>query len=138
MEDINLVTHPLAMNLSNESQSYHMPDRRKLALPCLDGWSFEPVENIRYLEAQGSYTQLHLQQGRSILVSRNLAALEVQIADPVAFVRIHRSFILHLAFLKSYIKTKSPTLVLDDGTSLPLSVSRKSLFLEAMQHFFRF
>lgn len=113
-------------------------DQRKLALPILEGWSFEPIDRIRYLEAQGSYTLLHLTDGSSILVSRNLAALEVQIGDPISFVRIHRSYILHLSFLRKYVKTKSPTLILDDGTSLPLSVQRKSTFLEAMQHFFRF
>ncbi len=126
------------MNTTLESPENLVPDQRKLALPILEGWLFEPVKNVRYLEAQGSYTMLHLQSGSSILVSRNLAALEVQINDPIAFVRIHRSFILHLTFLRKYIKTKSPTLLLDDGTSLPLSVSRKSAFMEAMQHFFRF
>lgn len=126
------------MNNTSESHTKRSSDQRKLALPNLEGWFFEPVENIRYLEAQGSYTMLHLQKGSPILVSRNLAALEIQIGDPVSFVRIHRSFILHLAFLRTYIKTKSPTLVLDDGTSLPLSLSRKSGFMEAMQHFFRF
>lgn len=138
VEDVNLVLHPQAMNTTLLSPENRLPDQRKLALPILEGWLFEPIENVRYLEAQGSYTLLHLQKGPSILVSRNLAALEVQIDDPIAFVRIHRSFVLHLAFLRRYIKTKSPTLVLDDGTSLPLSLTRKSAFVEALQHFFRF
>lgn len=126
------------MEESYQSPQPLLTDQRKLALPILEGWSFEPIHRIRYLEAQGSYTLLHLTEGSPILVSRNLAALEVQIGDPIAFVRIHRSYILHLSFLRKYVKTKSPTLILDDGTSLPLSVQRKSTFVEAMQHFFRF
>ena len=99
---------------------------------------FLPTDSIRYLEAQGSYTLLHVCNGQQVLVSRNLAALAVQIDDPVSFVRIHRSYIVHLAFLKKFIKTKSPTLQLDDGTSLPLSLQRKGEVMDAMQQYFRF
>lgn len=99
---------------------------------------FLPTDSIRYLEAQGSYTLLHLSNGQQVLVSRNLAALAIQIDDPVSFVRIHRSYIVHLAFLEKFVKTKSPTLQLDDGTALPLSLQRKEEVLEAMQQFFRF
>ncbi|MCB0695081.1 MAG: LytTR family transcriptional regulator [Lewinellaceae bacterium] len=126
------------MNAQPLSPAIAWPDHRKLALPILEGWMFLPTDSIRYLEAQGSYTLLHLSNGQQVLVSRNLAALAVQIDDPVSFVRIHRSYIVHLAFLEKFVKTKSPTLQLDDGTALPLSLQRKEEVLEAMQQFFRF
>jgi two-component system LytT family response regulator len=80
-----------------------------------------PVDAIHYAEAQDDYVcvvtkdQKHLKQ-------QTLAELEGSL-DPGRFVRIHRSFLLNVAYLakiEAYTKD-SRTAVLRSGAELPVS-----------------
>lgn len=75
------------------------------ALPRVDELAVLPVEaagrsryvrreDVRFVEAHGDYVRLHLPEG-SHLVRIPLSRLEEH-WDPHSFVRVHRSFLLHL------------------------------------------
>lgn len=75
------------------------------ALPRVDELAVLPVEaaghsryvrreDVRFVEAHGDYVRLHLPEG-SHLVRIPLSRLEEH-WDPYSFVRVHRSFLLHL------------------------------------------
>jgi two-component system LytT family response regulator len=113
-------------------------DGRKLAIPIQEGWLFESIDHIRYLEAEGNYTCLHFADGRRTLVSRNLMAMEQQLAAPYQFFRIHRSYVINLNYLAKFLKTRQPILLLDDDTRLPLAQERRAAFDEALMLWCRF
>ncbi|MDD8018762.1 MAG: response regulator [Bacteroidota bacterium] len=82
-----------------------------------------PVEKIDYIEAQDDYVAFHV-DGKSYLKMQRLSTLEF-LLDKRRFVRIHRSYILHLdrlAKIELYAKD-SRTAILKDGTKLPVSRS---------------
>ena len=56
------------------------------------------VETIECLEAQGDYLAV-LAQGRTYLKPQRISEAEEQL-DPKTFLRVHRSFIINLAFLQ--------------------------------------
>lgn len=56
--------------------------------------------DILYVEASGSYSTLHLRGGRSMTVSFNLSYVEDRL-PPGDFVRIHRSFIVNMAHVRT-------------------------------------
>ena len=79
------------------------------------------VEHIDYVEAQDDYVLFH-SGGKKYMKHETLANLETQL-DAKRFVRIHRSYLLHierLSRVEPYAKD-SRVAILQDGTKLPVS-----------------
>lgn len=107
----------------------------KVVLPTMEGLCFEKIKHILYLEANGNYTTLHLQDKRQILVCKTLR--EVELMLPVAaFVRIHRSHTIHLRFIKKYLRGKGGHVILQNGITLAVSAGQKECFMDALKRFF--
>ena len=79
------------------------------------------LESIDYVEAQDDYILVHTGE-KSFMKTQSLSELEAQL-DANKFVRIHRSYLLHLAALKSIEKTSkdSHMAVLRSGQQIPVS-----------------
>jgi two-component system, LytTR family, response regulator len=108
---------------------------KKIALPTADGFCFEPIKEITYLEASGNYTIIHFADQRRLLVCRSLGELEGQL-KAFPFVRIHRSHSIHLRHLRQYIRGKGGAVVLGDGVSLAVSAGQKDELLYHIQEYF--
>ena len=82
-----------------------------------------PVNKIDYIEAQDDYINIHA-EGKSTLKTQSLSELETQL-NSNQFVRIHRSYVIRLAALKSIERASkdSHLAVLHNGTQLPISRS---------------
>lgn len=84
-----------------------------------------PVGEVRFIQGAGDYARLHL-AGRTFLVSIPLRDLE-RMLDPACFIRVHRSYLVSRAAVRS-ISTSNHheySLVLDTGQTVPLSRSYK-------------
>ena len=80
-----------------------------------------PVEKLDWIEAQDDYVAIHA-EGKTHLKPQTLAEIAAGL-DPARFVRIHRSYVLHvdrLARLELYSRD-SRVAVLKDGKELPVS-----------------
>ncbi len=80
-----------------------------------------PLAEIDYIEAQDDYICIQW-QGKSVLKTQSLSALESQLDDQV-FVRIHRSYIVRLNAVKAMerISKDAQLAVLFSGAKLPIS-----------------
>ena len=90
------------------------------------GLLFIRQEEILYGQAKGNYTDLFLEDGRQIRVTRQLKEVN-QLLNNEMFIRIHHSHFINLNHLVSYHEEK---VLLDDGSRLTVSKSRKAYFLE--------
>jgi two-component system LytT family response regulator len=80
-----------------------------------------PVDRIDYVEAQDDYVCFKA-NGKDYLKDQTMAAVEASM-DPARFVRIHRSYLLHIdriARVELYAKD-SRVAILRDGRRLPVS-----------------
>lgn len=79
------------------------------------------VREIMYLEASGDYTVLST-KGDQFLSSSGIGKLEEKL-DPEVFIRIHRSTIINLNFLKEIEKHFNGGLIvkMDNGKTFPVS-----------------
>lgn len=109
---------------------------RKVALPTMEGFSFERVHLIVSLEAKGNYTCLHFLDGRQALVCKTLRDMEEQLADSRQFVRIHRSHTINLNHIQKYIKGKGGYVIMETGANINVSSGKKAAFLTAMDAYF--
>lgn len=93
----------------------------KLIVPVSNGFEIISLSSIQYLEAEGSYTSLHLAEKRQLLVSKNLKHFEFVLCNLPMFLRIHRSYIVNIGQIKKITYKNGGELVLENGTELPVS-----------------
>ena len=67
-----------------------------------------------------------------MLVSRTLKEAEDMLSDH-AFLRVHNSHIVNLNAITKYVKGEGGYLVMEDGTTVDVSRSRKELLMEKLQ-----
>ena len=108
----------------------------KLALPTMDGISFETIADIVSLEAKGNYTNIHFIDGRKLLICKTLQGVERLINDRYQFVRVHRSFTVNLNRIKKYFKGKGGYVQMENGLSINVSVGKKQGFMDAVRCYF--
>lgn len=79
------------------------------------------LDKVEYVEAQDDYINIH-SEGRGYLKTQALSELEAQL-DPRQFVRVHRSFLINIAFLQSIERhTKDSQIALmKSGKQVPIS-----------------
>ncbi len=82
-----------------------------------------PHENIVWIEGQINYCMLHLNKGKSIILTKTLKNLEKDLSNST-FIRIHKEYIINRNFIASYSKK---SVLLNDGTQLCMARRRKSV-----------
>ena len=101
------------------------PEKQQLILPTLQGFDVVKTEDIVRLQADGNFTQVYLTDGSKKMVCRFLKHFDDLLENP--FVRVHRSHIINIHFVKSY--HKNGEIILKDGTEIEVSSTYKDHFL---------
>jgi two-component system LytT family response regulator len=85
-----------------------------------------PYDDIVWIEAEDYYVRIHA-RGRRTLVRLSLTSLADEL-DPARFVRVHRSAIVNLAYVRELVPLASgdQRIVLSDGTELRASRTYRS------------
>ncbi|MCC7454236.1 MAG: response regulator transcription factor [Crocinitomix sp.] len=89
-------------------------------------------DEILYIEADGSYSTIYLENKGSIFISKNLADLHKLLPD--CFFRIHHSILVNIKSVKGLNKIDS-VVVLKNGVELQISRRKKANFKVAMLKF---
>jgi two-component system LytT family response regulator len=83
--------------------------------------------DVRWVEGQGDFVKIHLRE-RRLLVRLTMNKVE-SLLDPAQFVRIHKSAIVNLSFVRRVVPmlARSHGMELDDGTALPIGPSYRGV-----------
>jgi len=106
----------------------------KITVAELYGFRIINVNDLMYLEADSSYTILHLSGLDKIVATRSLGEFEKLLDHPMFF-RIHKSAIINLNFLKGYSSYEGNFAELTDGTRISISRRKLNDFREAVSRF---
>lgn len=101
---------------------------KKITIPTQDGFEVLKMKDIIYCKADDNYTELFLENNKKKLVSKTLKYFEDLLREN-GFARIHKSFLVNVAYIASYKKGKGGTIYLLNGKELSVSVSKKATFL---------
>lgn len=104
------------------------PTNQKITIPTQNGFEVIAMKDIIYCKADDNYTELYLNSNKKKLVSKTLKYFENLLKEN-GFARIHKSFLVNVAFIGSYKKGKGGTIYLNNGKELSVSASKKSEFL---------
>lgn len=111
-------------NCAPKVETKHEPQIDKIAIPTLDGTYFYNKSDIIRAEADSNYTELHLTNGKKITSSKTLKEIEVSLTKS-CFIRVHKSHLINLNFIKKYIKGDGGMVILTDDSLIPVSRSHK-------------
>jgi len=106
---------------------------KKIALPQLGGINYVDVESISSLEADGNYTIIHKTDLQKLVISKSLKEFD-DLLDPNIFVRIHKSYIINIHYVKEYSTIEGGVVKMTDGNEWSISRRQIDLFLEKMNH----
>jgi two-component system LytT family response regulator len=101
-------------------------DRRngKIALPDSNQIEFVNPSQIIHCQGENNYTYVFLKDNRKLLISKTLKEFE-ELLDEYGFIRVHRSHLINLNEVKSYVKREGGYLVMSNGASVSISRSKR-------------
>jgi len=97
----------------------------KIVLPTSNGFKFVKI-----------YTEVHIIDEKSVIVSRTLKDFERLLADH-QYVRIHNSHLINLRHIKQFIKSDGGQILMDDESLVPVSRKNKENLMEWINQFMR-
>lgn len=111
-------------------QNFREPkiEKQQVILPTLEGFEVVKMEEIVRLRGNGNFTDIHLSDGSKKMVCRFLKHFDEMLDFP--FMRVHKSHIINLNFVKSYHKSLGGYVTLFDDTEIEISVNYKEEFLK--------
>ena len=101
------------------------PEKQQVILPTLEGFEVVKMEDIVRLRGNGNFTDLYLSDGSKKMVCRFLKHFSDIL--PFPFLRVHKSHIINVSFVKSY--NKGGCIMLQDGSEIEISSTYKDEFL---------
>ncbi len=106
------------------------PEAQQIILPTLEGFEVAKIHDIIRLKGNGNFTDIYFKDGTKKMVCRFLKHFDELLDRP--FIRIHKSHIINLSYIKSYNKGGFVTLM--DNSEIELSATYKTAFLKVFEH----
>lgn len=125
-------TNALMYNLTQVGH----PSAMRLCLPTLKGFIVLKLEEILYCEAERSYTVFHLENGKTVTVSKPLLEYD-QLLKDTSFLRVHKSFLVNMMHVREYQRGEGGVVIMSNGAEIEISRRKKDLFLMKVKEVFR-
>ena len=101
-------------------------EKQQVILPTLEGFEVVKMEQIYRLRGNGNFTDLYLNDGTKKMVCRFLKHFSEIL--PLPFLRVHKSHIINMNYVKSY--NKGGFVTLSDSSEIEVSSTYKEEFLK--------
>jgi two-component system LytT family response regulator len=102
---------------------------KKIVVPLVNGFEIIKLQDILFIKAEGSYAHIHQENGSSLMVSHNLKYYEDLFNGEINFIRVHRSYLVNINFVKRISRNDGTTLVMENNTELPIALDKVDYIL---------
>ncbi len=107
--------------------------KRRLVLKTQESVHIVELDHIIRCEADRNYTSFYLTEGKKILVSKTLKDYETLLSAH-NFLRVQQSHLINLDFVARYDKGNGGSVVMKDGSEVPLSPAKRDLFFKILDN----
>ncbi len=121
--------HALRTNILIDNIRIENKQLQKIILPLLDGFEVVTVKDILHCKANDNFTEFFFVDGSKQLICRTLKFYDELLSD-LDFIRVHKSHLVNLQYIKRYKKGKGGQVILTDNTAVDVSPSRKGELLQ--------
>lgn len=105
-------------------------DKKKITINTDGKLIFLDAELIIFIESDGNYSTIHMEDGQKIVLTKKLKEVNVILPEHYFF-RIHNSYIINLNKIKEFIKNEGYVLM-QSQHKIPVARQRRSDFLEKL------
>lgn len=105
--------------------------KRKIVLKTQESIFVIEIDDIVHCESDKNYTFFYLNDGKKILVSKTLKDYDTMLSN-FSFFRVHQSHLINLNYVDRYDKHDGGSVILKDGSSIPLSPAKKDQFFKRL------
>jgi two-component system LytT family response regulator len=141
IEAVNKVVRKRSQKSNEGSESLRVlmenlrtPSPSRLAIPTSDGMEYLNPREIIRIEADRSYSWFYLNGNRKILVSKHLKEFQELLGER-NFFRSHNSHLINLKYVRKFIRKEGGYIEMIDNSVIPISRSKKEIFLQHMSRF---
>ncbi len=107
--------------------------KRRLVLKTQESVHVVDLDKIIRCEADRNYTSFFLTEGKKILVSKTLKDYETLLSSH-NFLRVQQSHLINLDYVDRYDKGNGGSVVMKDGSEVPLSPAKRDLFFKILEN----
>lgn len=104
---------------------------KKIVLSTFEGMHVVEIDHIIRCESDDYYTRFYFKDNKEMLVSKTLKEYEQLLTDH-NFIRPHKSHLVNIKYIKSYIKADGGHILLTNGVSVPVSRRKKEMVLQVL------
>lgn len=141
-EAVQKARQNIQMGVSNSHSSFQELETNltissfgKVAIPTSEGLNIIQTQKILYIEASGSYSQIHFTDNSdSLLISKRLGEFE-DLLKHQPFFRINRSYFININCIEKYVRGYGGYVVMSDGAAIDVPSKNKNKLLTALEQF---
>ena len=111
-------------------------NHEKIILPSFEGLNMIDLDQIIRCEADDNYTHFFLLNKKRLIVSKTLNSFDKILSD-IHFFRIHNKHLINTRYIKKYVRGKGGYVIMEDGSNVDVSASRKKDFLQYLKEYAR-
>jgi len=134
INDLGNAIEKVGKKLELKKQQTNSAYNKKLTVSTEKGLQVIDTKQIIYIQAEDSYSHIYRYNEDKLFLSKNLKHFS-NILSPAQFVRIHRSFLLNLSFVKSFTRNQQAKIQLIDGRELPVSRRKVKTLIDRLYRF---
>ncbi len=121
-----------ADNRMEAEESASSPDKEYISVRADYKTSLIKISNIVYLESEGEYVRMNLNDGTKVVTLFRLKNMESSLPSDT-FMRVHRSYIVNLKCITGYTKGR---IFLENDDYVPIGENYKEAFLKYVENKF--
>lgn len=116
----------LKENLSNSNSN-------RIAVPSGSSIQFIELDQIQYLKADSSYTEIIFTNTTRLVVSRTLKNFEEILNETTGFFRCHKSYMVNLKYVTGLVKSDGGHLSMSNDITVPISPEKSTELMNAIR-----
>lgn len=116
-----------------ENLKHKESESQRIILSTAEGMHVIDVKNIIRCESDDYYTRFFFRDAKPILVSKTLKEYEELLREH-DFIRPHKSHLVNLRFVKSFMRNDGGYIVLDNGDNIPVSRRKRESIIQILHH----
>jgi len=124
LQGLKTQLHALESNMGQDE-----PSAKKIILRTFDSIHLVMTSDIVCCESDEGYTNFHLVNGHSIIVSNRLKEYDEMLSDQ-GFFRVHKSFLINLSHIKRFDKADGGHVILSNEIKTPVASRKKEQLFE--------
>lgn len=105
---------------------------KRVVLKTTDSIYIANLRDIVRCEADGNYTNIYLQDGKKILMSKSLKEFDDMFSG-AGFFRIHNAHLINLAYLEKVKRSRGGEVMMKDGSVIPVAFARKQALMKVIE-----